>query len=50
MGLPSSWVPSAVTVTVLKSKLSCPSTITSTISVPVSREGGSGGGGSGVDV
>ena len=45
--VPSSWVPSTVTVTVLKSKPGCPSTITSMMRVPVSTdgEGGVSGGG-----
>src|SRR5579859_2304053 len=44
---PSSFVPSTLTVTVLKSKLGWPSTMTSTTNVPVFVLGGGGGGGGG---
>src|SRR5262245_53004977 len=45
--VPSLFVPSTVTVTLLKSKFGSSSTSTSTMSVPVSTEGGGGGGGGG---
>src|SRR5688572_29126362 len=46
-GVPSSFVPSNVTVTLLKSKSGSPVTVTSTRNVPVSTGVGGGGGGGG---